>query len=72
MCGALRTNEPYEASYCCDLALIPEGVEDGITFQISRRFDAFGTLFDVHSIAALAETLFPKKCHALSQTWRAK
>ena len=35
-------------------------------------FDAYGTLFDVHSIAALAETLAPGQGHALSQTWRAK
>lgn len=35
-------------------------------------FDAYGTLFDVHSIAALAEALAPGQGHALSQTWRAK
>lgn len=35
-------------------------------------FDAYGTLFDVHSIAALAEQLFPGQGNALSQLWRAK
>jgi 2-haloacid dehalogenase len=35
-------------------------------------FDAYGTLFDVHSVAALAESLFPGKGAALSQAWRAK
>jgi 2-haloacid dehalogenase len=35
-------------------------------------FDAYGTLFDVHSLVALAETLAPRQGHALSQTWRAK
>jgi 2-haloacid dehalogenase len=35
-------------------------------------FDAYGTLFDVHSLTALAETLAPRQGHALSQTWRAK
>jgi 2-haloacid dehalogenase len=35
-------------------------------------FDAYGTLFNVHSVAALAESLFPGKGAALSQAWRGK
>lgn len=35
-------------------------------------FDAYGTLFDVHSVAALAETLFPGDGPELSRVWRAK
>ena len=35
-------------------------------------FDAYGTLFDVHSVTALAERLFPGKGAALSASWRAK
>jgi 2-haloacid dehalogenase len=35
-------------------------------------FDAYGTLFDVHSVTSLAESLFPGKGAALSQAWRAK
>jgi 2-haloacid dehalogenase len=35
-------------------------------------FDAYGTLFDVHSIAATCERLFPGKGAILSQTWRVK
>lgn len=35
-------------------------------------FDAYGTLFDVHSITALAEELAPRQGHLLSQIWRAK
>lgn len=35
-------------------------------------FDAYGTLFDVHSVTDLAETLFPERGHELSQTWRSK
>jgi 2-haloacid dehalogenase len=35
-------------------------------------FDAYGTLFDVHSVTALAEQLFPGKGAALSQLWRTK
>jgi 2-haloacid dehalogenase len=35
-------------------------------------FDAYGTVFDVHSVAALAESLFPGKGAALSAAWRAK
>jgi len=35
-------------------------------------FDAYGTLFDVHSVALTAEQLFPGKGAELSQLWRAK
>lgn len=35
-------------------------------------FDAYGTLFDVHSVTRLAESLFPGKGAALSAAWRAK
>lgn len=35
-------------------------------------FDAYGTLFDVHSIAVACERLFPTQGAALSQRWRTK
>lgn len=35
-------------------------------------FDAYGTLFDVHSVTRLAESFFPGRGAALSATWRAK
>jgi 2-haloacid dehalogenase len=35
-------------------------------------FDAYGTLFDVHSVTATAESLWPGKGAALSQLWRTK
>jgi 2-haloacid dehalogenase len=35
-------------------------------------FDAYGTLFDVYSIGALAERLFPKQGAALAELWRDK
>ncbi len=35
-------------------------------------FDAYGTLFDVHSVTALAEALAPGRGAALSQLWRTK
>lgn len=35
-------------------------------------FDAYGTLFDVHSIVSLCNQLFPEQGPALSQLWRAK
>ena len=35
-------------------------------------FDAYGTLFDVHSVQARCEILWPGKGAALSQLWRAK
>ena len=35
-------------------------------------FDAYGTLYDVHSVVRRCETVFPGKGTALSQLWRAK
>ena len=35
-------------------------------------FDAYGTLFDVYSIGALADRLFPGKGGALAELWRDK
>jgi 2-haloacid dehalogenase len=35
-------------------------------------FDAYGTLFDVHSVTGLAEELAPGHGPALSQLWRTK
>ncbi|WP_409018057.1 haloacid dehalogenase type II [Caballeronia sp. LZ035] len=35
-------------------------------------FDAYGTLFDVHSVVAAAEQLFPGRGVALSRLWRRK
>ncbi|ANB73164.1 (S)-2-haloacid dehalogenase [Paraburkholderia phytofirmans] len=35
-------------------------------------FDAYGTLFDVHSVIAAAEQMFPGHGNALSQLWRQK
>ena len=35
-------------------------------------FDAYGTLFDVHSVATLAERLAPGHGAAISQLWRSK
>ena len=35
-------------------------------------FDAYGTLFNVHSVITTCETLFPGKGSALSQLWRTK
>jgi len=35
-------------------------------------FDAYGTLFDVHSVAVLADELFPGRGDELSALWRVK
>jgi len=35
-------------------------------------FDAYGTLYDVHSVIALCERFWPGRGAALSQAWRAK
>ena len=43
--------------------------QTGIT---TLGFDAYGTLFDVFSVTALCEELFPGRGNALAQLWRAK
>jgi len=35
-------------------------------------FDAYGTVFDVHSVAQLADDMYPGKGQTLSQMWRSK
>lgn len=35
-------------------------------------FDAYGTLFDVHSVISLCNELFPEQGQAMSEIWRAK
>ncbi|HUG79441.1 MAG TPA: HAD-IA family hydrolase, partial [Burkholderiales bacterium] len=35
-------------------------------------FDAYGTLYDVHSVAQRCESFWPGKGAPLSQLWRAK
>ncbi len=49
-------------------ALQPAGAEGIEAFA----FDAYGTLFDVFSVTALCEELFPGQGDALAQRWRAK
>ncbi|MFC5427747.1 haloacid dehalogenase type II [Paraburkholderia denitrificans] len=41
-------------------------------FPTAVIFDAYGTLFDVHSVVAAAEQMFPGRGDALSQLWRLK
>ncbi len=47
------------------LAEVVEGIE-------AFAFDAYGTLFDVFSVTALCDELFPGNGDALAQRWRAK
>ncbi|MCY4074593.1 MAG: hypothetical protein OXH04_04080, partial [Acidobacteria bacterium] len=47
----------------------PAGGAEGVE---AFAFDAYGTLFDVFSVTALCEELFPGNGDALSQRWRAK
>ena len=35
-------------------------------------FDAYGTVFDVHSVVELAEQMYPGKGKEISQLWRTK
>jgi len=43
-----------------------------MTFMRALVFDAYGTLFDVHSVVNLCEEIWPGKGVQLSQLWRAK
>jgi 2-haloacid dehalogenase len=45
---------------------------DRRSFVKALAFDAYGTLFDVFSVTALCEALFPGDGAALAQLWRAK
>lgn len=45
---------------------------DSRTMIKAMVFDAYGTLFDVHSVIALCNELFPEQGPALSHLWRAK
>ncbi len=42
------------------------------TAILALAFDAYGTLFDVHSVISTCNQVFPEKGPALSQLWRAK
>ncbi len=55
------------------MAVVPTTAQNPPTSQIRGvLFDAYGTLFDVYSVASLAEALFPGKGQALSVLWRDK
>jgi 2-haloacid dehalogenase len=51
---------------------VPESVTATRIAVDACVFDAYGTLFDVHSVAVRAETLLPGRGAALSQLWRTK
>jgi 2-haloacid dehalogenase len=44
----------------------------GINYIKAFAFDAYGTIFDVFSVTALCEQLFPGRGNALAHLWRAK
>lgn len=48
------------------------GQRGGASSLRALTFDAYGTLFDVFSVTALCEQLFPGNGDALAQVWRAK
>src|SRR5438034_10527014 len=58
------------------LAAIPSVAQTAMPGQFrtikALAFDAYGTLFDVFSVTALCEQLFPGKGNQLAQIWRAK
>ncbi len=51
---------------------VPESVTSTRIAVDACVFDAYGTLFDVHSVAVRAEALLPDRGAALSQLWRTK
>ena len=55
-------------------AATPVAAQTGAQFKAvkSLAFDAYGTLFDVFSVTALCEQLYPGKGNQLAQIWRAK
>jgi 2-haloacid dehalogenase len=53
-------------------AMVPIASQSGTRSLSTVVFDAYGTLFDVHSIVTLANELYPGQGDALSQRWRAK
>ncbi|HTR05743.1 MAG TPA: haloacid dehalogenase type II [Paraburkholderia sp.] len=50
----------------------PSAPQGATPFPKAVIFDAYGTLFDVHSVVAAAEQMFPGHGDALSQLWRLK
>lgn len=53
--------------------MVASAKQDPMSREISALvFDAYGTLFDVHSVTRLAESLFPGRGTALSHAWRSK
>src|SRR5262249_56086173 len=55
-------------------AATPIGAQTSGQFKAitALAFDAYGTLFDVFSVTALCEQLFPGKGNQLAQIWRFK
>jgi 2-haloacid dehalogenase len=55
-------------------AATPVAAQVGGQFKAVKAlaFDAYGTLFDVFSVTALCEQLYPGKGNQLAQIWRAK
>jgi 2-haloacid dehalogenase len=55
-------------------AATPAGAQTSGQFKAitALAFDAYGTLFDVFSVTALCEQLFPGKGNQLAQIWRFK
>ena len=53
-------------------SLLAQNTEPGHRPPRAVLFDAYGTLFDVYSVAQLAEELFPGHGQALSVLWRDK
>jgi 2-haloacid dehalogenase len=55
-------------------AATPAGAQTSGQFKAIKAlaFDAYGTLFDVFSVTALCEQLFPGKGNQLAQIWRFK
>ncbi len=67
--GAVGRSVPATGAVATSENRQPEDRLGGIE---AFAFDAYGTLFDVFSVTALCEELFPGDGNALAQLWRAK
>ena len=72
-CSTLATIAPWSAFAATKAAREQKIVTETSGTRIRAvAFDSYGTLFDVESLAALGEKLYPGKGKELSQLWRRK
>jgi 2-haloacid dehalogenase len=71
-CKAMSARTTHYATPSATTGATPSATQFATKFPKAVIFDAYGTLFDVHSVVAAAEQMFPGHGDALSQLWRLK